>query len=249
MSLPAKFLARPFAHRGLHDAGDGRPENSLAAAEAAIEHGYGIEFDVQGTADARAVVFHDYALDRLTGANGAVRQKTVAELAHIRLTSSDEGIPSLGEFLALVAGRVPLLLEIKDQDGALGKGVGTLEKAVAEALDGYEGDVAVMSFNPNSVAVMKDFAPDRPRGLVTSAFLRARWPVAKAVRSRLRKIPDYARTGAVFITHQFSDLDRVRVAQLKAAGATVICWTVRSVEEERAARRVADNVTFEGYLA
>ena len=120
---------------------------------------------------------------------------------------------------------------------------------MAEALDGYTGDVAVMSFNPNSVAVMKDLAHDRPRGLVTSAFLRSRWPVAKAVRSRLRKISDYGRTGAVFITHQVSDLDRARVAQLKAAGASVICWTVRSVEEERAARKVADNVTFEGYLA
>jgi glycerophosphoryl diester phosphodiesterase len=249
MSLPATFLNRPFAHRGLRDVADGRPENSLAAAEAAIAGGYGIELDVQGTADAGAVVFHDYALDRLTSATGAVRLKSASELAGIRLTGGDEGVPSLSEFLELVAGRVPILLEIKDQDGALGANVGGLEAAVAVAIDGYDGDVAVMSFNPHSVATMQDLSPERPRGLVTGALPSERWAVPETVLARLREIPDYTRTGSVFISHQASDLDRPRVAELKHGGATVVCWTVRSPEEELAARKVADNVTFEGYLA
>ncbi len=247
--LPDIYLRRPFAHRGFHDAGDGRPENSLAAARAAIAHGYGIEFDVQLTANGEAVVFHDYVLDRLTGASGAVRQRTAAELAGIRLTDRDEGIPSLQEFLKVVAGRVPLLLETKDQDGALGEDVGPLELAVAMALDDYDGDVALMSFNPHSVAAMKVLARNRPRGLVTSAFPKGKWPISEAVLASLREIPDYSRTGSVFITHKASDLDRPRVTALKSEGATILCWTVRSPEEERIARQVADNVTFEGYLA
>ena len=247
--LPDIYLRRPFAHRGLHEADDGRSENSRAAAEAAIRNGYGIELDVQGTADAGAVVFHDYALDRLTGATGSVRRYTVGELADIRLTGGDEGVPSLAEFLELVAGRAPVLLEIKDQDGALGKDVGPLELAVAVALDGYDGDVAVMSFNPHSVAALKVLAPERPRGLVTGAFPPGKRPVPEAILARLRGIPDYDRTGSVFITHQARDLDRARVAELKRGGATVLCWTVRSPEDEREARKVADNVTFEGYLA
>ena len=247
--LPEIFLRRPFAHRGLHDVGDRRPENSLAAAKAAIEHGYGIELDVQLTADAKAVVFHDYKLDRLTGSSGAVQQKSTAELAEIQLTGGDEGIPSLADFLGLVAGRVPLLLEIKDQDGALGKDVGPLERAVAAAIKDYQGDVAVMSFNPHSVAAMKETAPTCPRGLVTEAFPRTKWAAPKATLKRLREIPDYQRTGSVFISHQARDLNRPRVAELKQEGATILCWTIRSAKEERAARRVADNVTFEGYLA
>ena len=155
----------------------------------------------------------------------------------------------MSEFLKLVAGRVPILLEVKDQDGALDENIGALESAVAAAIDGYDGDVALMSFNPHSVAAMKEFTPERPCGLVTGALPGDRWAVPEAVLARLREIPDYTRTGSVFISHQASDLDRPRVAELKHGGATVICWTVRTPEEELAARKVADNVTFEGYLA
>lgn len=249
MSLPANFLFRPFAHRGLHDLADGRPENSLAAASAAIANNYGIELDVQLTGDGEAVVFHDYALDKLTEATGAVRQRVLADLEKTHLAGGDEGIPSLSDFLALVAGQVPVLLEIKDQDGSLGENVGPLEHAVARAIENYRGDVAVMSFNPHSVATMKKLAPDRPNGLVTEAFPSDEWHASEAVLERLREIRDYDRTGSEFITHQVSDLNRPRVAELKRGGATVFCWTVRSPEEERIARTIADNVTFEGYLA
>ena len=122
----------------------------------------------------------------------------------------------------------------------------TLRERLAQT---YQGDVAVMSFNPHSVAAMKDLAPTCPRGLVTEAFPRAKWAASKATLKRLREIPDYQRTDSVFISHQARDLNRPRVAELKQGGASIICWTIRSAKEERAARRVADNVTFEGYLA
>ena len=66
MSAPEWLVARPIAHRGLHDPAAGLIENTLAAADAAIAGGYAIECDVQDTADGEAVVFHDFTLDRLT---------------------------------------------------------------------------------------------------------------------------------------------------------------------------------------
>ncbi|GGL56880.1 glycerophosphodiester phosphodiesterase family protein [Wenxinia marina] len=249
--LPQAFLRRPIAHRAYHDRAAGRPENSAEAIRAAVEAGYGIEVDVQLTEDGAAVVFHDDDLKRLTGVAGPVRGRTASALADLPLLGGTTGAPTLVEALGLVQGRVPLLVEIKDQDGAMSAGgVGPLEEATARALHGYEGEVAVMSFNPHSVAAMADLAPDVPRGLTTSAYDPDGWPTLPAgVRDRLRGIPDYDGTGASFISHEAADLSRPRVAELKAAGAAILTWTIRSAAAERAARAVADNVTFEGYPA
>lgn len=247
--LPPSFARVPLAHRALHDLKAGRPENSRAAIRAAITAGYGLEIDIQLSADGAAMVFHDYHLERLTDVQGAVRLFSAADLKSTALRGGDEGIPDLAEVLELVAGRVPVLIELKDQDGAMGTNVGPLERATADALKGYQGDVAVMSFNPNSVAMMQDLLPDVPRGITTSAYVTADWPLSKAVCDHLRDIPDYDRVGASFISHEVSDLDRPRVTELKQAGAMVCCWTVRSAEQEALARQVADNITFEGYGA
>lgn len=247
-ALPAAFLTRAIAHRALH--GSGAPENSRAAVRRAVAAGYGIEIDLQLSADGVAMVFHDYALSRLTAATGPVRQHTAAELAKIQLTGGVDGIPTLAEVLEIVAGQVPLLIEIKDQDGALGPRVGPLEQAAARDLAGYSGPVAVMSFNPHSMTSMAALAPHLPRGLITCAFDAEDWPTVPAPRrDALRDIPDYADVGACFISHEAADLDRPRVAELKATGATILCWTIRSHPAEIAARKVADNITFEGYTA
>lgn len=248
MTLDSAFYDLPLAHRALHDVTDGRPENSRAAIRAAIAGGYGIEVDVQLSADGAAMVFHDYALDRLTSEAGTVRERDAAALGHVQLSGGDEGIPDLPEVLELVAGRVPLVVEIKDQDGAMGPDVGPLEAATAAALQGYAGPLAVMSFNPHSVMRMAELLPDVPRGIVTSAY-SADWPLPNDVRDHLRAIPDYDRVGACFISHEVSDLARPRVAALKAKGAMICCWTVRSAAQEAEARQIAHNVTFEGYTA
>lgn len=248
--LPPEFLSRPLAHRGYHDRARGIPENSRAAFAAAIAAGYGIELDVQLSRDHHAMVFHDYRLDRLTPDTGAVRKHSRAELAHIPLTGGSESIPDLDEVLALVAGRTPLLIEIKDQDGAMMHDVGPLEIAVAGSLKGYRGPVAVMSFNPHAVEVFASAAPDVPRGLTTCAYQQADWPeLPDEVFAHLRDIPHYDRVGASFISHLAADLNRPRVAALKDKGAKVLCWTVRSAAQETEARKVAHNITFEGYAA
>lgn len=250
MTLPASFLARPITHRALHDRAAGRVENSLAAIQAAIDAQYGIEIDVQLTSDGHAMVFHDEVLDRLTAETGLVNTRTRAQLESIALKDDSGTIPALETVLEMVAGQVPLLIEIKDQDGAMGQGIGALETATAAALKHYTGDVAVMSFNPHSVAKMAELAPDIPRGITSSSYDAESWPELPAdIRDALRQIPDYTRTGACFISHEASDLERDRVATLMAQGATILCWTIRSPAAEARAREIAHNVTFEGYLA
>lgn len=248
--LDQRFLTTPIAHRALHDVANGRPENSRAAIQAAIDAGYGIEIDLQLSKDQVPMVFHDYALDRLAQAKGAIQKKTSKELNAIPLIGGQEGIPDLAEVLELVDGQVPLLIEFKDQDGEMGNDLGPLEEAAAVLLNQYQGPLAVMSFNPNSVARLATLSPDIPRGLVTSSYSYEAWaPLPKEVCDHLREIPDYDRVGASFISHEVADLMRPRVAALKTQGAHILCWTVTSAAMETKAREVAENITFEQYLA
>lgn len=249
-ALPPAFLATPIAHRALHDRAVGRPENSRAAIRAAVAAGYGIEIDLQLSADGVAMVFHDERLDRLTAETGWVKDRTAADLAAIRLHDAEDGIPTLTEVLAIIAGAVPLLIEVKDQTLTPDGSVGPLEQATATTLAGYPGPVALMSFNPDSVAELARLCPQIPRGLTTGAYdYEGYAPLAPDLCDRLREIPDYDRTGASFISHEAADLHRPRVAALKAQGARILCWTIRSPEAEATARQIAENVTFEGYLS
>ncbi len=250
MTLPAAFLTRPITHRGLHDLAQGRAENSTRAFAAAIEAGYGIELDLQLSRDGVPMVFHDYDLGRLTDERGPVAQRDAAELEAIALKGDGGTIPTLAMVLNQVAGQVPLVIEIKDQDGALGPNIGPMGKAVAEVLGGYDGPLAVMSFNPHAIIEMRKLLPDVPRGFVTDPYKADDWPtVPAATRERHAKIPDYDTADCCFISHNVNDLGAARVAELKQAGASILCWTVRSAQVEQDARRIVDNVTFEGYLA
>jgi glycerophosphoryl diester phosphodiesterase len=248
--LPDSFLTLPIAHRALHDQTQGRIENSAQAVKAAVAAGYGIEVDLQLSSDGVPMVFHDEALDRLTEVSGPVNARTAADLGRIRLKGSADTIPTLTDILALIDGKVPLLIEIKDQSLVMGPTDGKLEAATAAALQGYRGDVALMSFNPHSIAHMAHLAPHLPRGITSSVYNPDDWaPLPAEVCSRLRDIPDYDPTLSSFISHEAADLARDRVADLKSRGASILCWTIRSPEAEAAARKFAHNVTFEGYQA
>lgn len=248
MILPPSFLERPITHRGLHDRSKGIAENSRDAFEAAINAGFPIECDLQLSMDEHPMVFHDYGLKRLTAETGPIRQRDVKTLQKTALLGSQNTIDTLPDILSLIAGRVPLLIEIKDQDGAMGPYIGTLEERTADALKDYKGDVAVMSFNPNSTRRMKQLMPEIPCGITTSAFDPDHWPLSKQRCEELRDIPDFEDCGASFISHEAADLDRPRVAELKEAGAKVLCWTIRSQREADAALKTAHNITFEGYM-
>ncbi|MCK0150279.1 phosphodiesterase [Marivita sp. S6314] len=248
--LSPAFFTKPIAHRGYHNTANGRSENSPSAFAAAIKAGYGIELDLQLSRDGVPMVFHDHVLDRLTDESGPVRDRDADALQKIVLTGGMDRIPTFADVLTQVDGAVPLLVELKDQHGEMGVTDGVLEAATAQALAEYRGDVALMSFNPNMIAPLQRLCPDIPRGLISSAWRKSDEPqVPVDTRARLAAIPDFETVGADFLSHDVTNLNAPRVEQLKARRVPIFCWTVRSVEQEQEARKVADNITFEGYAA
>ncbi len=232
------FLARqPYAHRGMH--GGGIIENSRAAFSAAIAGGFGIELDVRMARDGAAMVFHDATLERLTDATGTVAEMRGDELARIALKGTAETIPMLVEILELIAGRVPLLIEIK----AKHEPVGPLCLAVRRALEGYRGPVAVMSFNPDAGRWFRRHAPKRIRGLVVTE------EQAQGIDARLRggiaRLISLFRARPDFLAYDIRDLPSGFAARQRKRGIKVLTWTVRGSQQEETAARHADEIIFE----
>lgn len=232
----AWLTARPIAHRGFHDLTRGRPENSLAAFEAAVEHRYAIECDLHLSSDSVPIVFHDDDLGRLTGTSGCVRDRSAAELRGLRLHGTTEGVPSLDALLELTDGRVPLVLELKRMPGR----DSGFARAVAERLRRYDGPVALMSFDPALIADVKAAAPHLARGLTAEGDWRSG---ADHIRAMTQLRVD-------FISYAIRDLPTpVPVLANKVFGVPLICWTVRSPEQLRKAKAWTDQITFEGFEA
>src|SRR4051812_32205162 len=208
----AALGAVPFAHRGLH--GGGRVENSNGAFRAAAEAGYGIELDVQLSRDFWPMVFHDDRLDRLTNKSGPLAALTASELRSIRLYTSNEVMPTLGEALGIVGARVPVLIEVK----APGRRVAPLCEAVARALEGYAGPLGLMSFNPEVGAWFARRAPDRLRGLVVSERGN------KGLRGRLERPLALWRSRADFLAYDVRDLPSRFAAAARSRGVPVYTW-------------------------
>lgn len=225
--------ARPFAHRGLH--GPGRPENSRAAFEAAIAAGSGIELDVQKSRDGRAIVFHDYKLDRLTTARGLVADLAADALGELRLSGTAETIPSLGDVLRLVAGRTPLLIEVKSPD----RHIVPLCRAVEATLADYAGPVGIMSFNPEAGFWFSRHAPERLRGLVVTESGKKGW------RGRIERLLSFWRARTDFLAYDLRDLPSAFAAGKRAAGIPVFTWTVRSLDDRARAASCADQIIYE----
>jgi len=249
-AVPPGFWAQPFAHRGLHDGGAGRPENSLAAFDAAIAHGYAIELDVQASADGEAMVFHDYAMKRLTGQEGRINAHSAAELRAIGLTGGGT-IPDLETVLRRIDGRAPVLVEIKDQSGAFGETDGVLERRVCAVVRGcaHPESCAIMSFNPYSVLAAKTHAPAIARGLVSYDFEHPHDAHVEAGHRRaLAEMAMLERCDAGFVSYGVENLSTPPVEKLRERGVPVICWTVRSAAQAHGVRGLCDQITFEGYL-
>jgi glycerophosphoryl diester phosphodiesterase len=249
MPAPAWLIRRPIAHRGLHDPVHGIPENSLAAATAAIAADYAIEADIRPAADATPVVFHDRKLKRLTGRPGRTEDVAPQDLAQLRLAGTGEPVPTLDEFLAAVAGRTALLLEIKSDDVRAGGLALRFLSELADRLDRYRGPVAVMSFDPAAVACMARLAPDVPRGLVARAYCAPEDLKALGAWQawRRRNLIALIETGASFAAYDATALPATAPALARLTGKRVLSWTVRSEHEQRRLRRHVDQIIFEGF--
>lgn len=231
------LVERPIAHRGLHG-GPAAPENSLAAFELAVRAGIPIELDVHRTIDGEVIVFHDDNLKRMTGVDKETRAACWAELTDLRLGGTGERIPGLREVLDLVAGRVPLLVEVKNRGS-----VGPLEEAVAGLLRGYGGSFAVQSFNPFSLSWFRLRHPGMVRGQLAGDFRGA--GLAWYKKRLLRNLLLNRWSQPHFIAYDIRCLPHGAVTRAKRGGAFVLAWTVDTAENLTRARKLADNVIFE----
>ncbi|MCC0057008.1 MAG: glycerophosphodiester phosphodiesterase [Rhodobiaceae bacterium] len=236
---------RPIAHRGLHDASAGIVENTLPAAQAAVDGDYGIEVDLQLSADGVPMVFHDDTLDRLTEGTGPVAAQTADALGEIPFKIGSATMPTLAALLSLVDGRVPLVIELKSDF----QNSGALEQAVAAQLETYTGPVAVMSFDPRMVEQFRQIAPAVTRGIVAESFSRpADWPeLTVGQRRRLRWMTHLPSSRPHFVAYGIRDLPAFMPLALRALGRPLLTWTVRSPADRTRAARWTDQMIFEGF--
>jgi glycerophosphoryl diester phosphodiesterase len=237
------LTARPIAHRGLH--GPGAVENTPTAFTAAIAAGYAIETDLQITADGEAVVHHDAKLGRLTEGTGALASMTVAELKRVAFKETADRIITLGELLDLVAGRATLAIELK----SLGDGDARLARRAAQVLAGYTGPAALMSFDPFQVAVVREAAPARTRGLIAE---RAHGRPGEALGTRWRRTAGYlahlVRARPQFLAYSVADLPALPPLVARyVLRRPMLTWTVRTEADRAKAAKWADQIIFEGW--
>ncbi|QJB69625.1 glycerophosphodiester phosphodiesterase family protein [Parasphingorhabdus halotolerans] len=224
---------QPYAHRGLH--GSGILENSSAAFESAIQLGHGIECDVQAAEDGRAFVFHDYELDRLTDQTGVLARMRPEDIDRVQLKDGHGKIPRLRETLDQIAGRVPVLIEIKSKNMR----VGPLCLSVRRALEGYTGKAAIMSFNPLVSAWFRKNAEHVVRGLVVTEEDTKNW------RGRIARHRNLWAAKPDFLAYDVRDFPSSFAASQRSRGLPVVTWTVRTAEQERIAAMYADEPVYE----
>lgn len=245
------LTTKPIAHRGLHDRSRGVVENTASAAEAAIARGLTIECDVQRTADDDAVVFHDFALDRLTqDGHGAIEALTAGEVARLAMRDTADRVMRLHDFLALVGGRVPLIVEIKSGfDGDM-----RLTERTAATVAAYGGPLVLQSFDPAVIAHLRDHpalgGKAIPRGIVAEASYDGpdyrRLPLER--RRVLAEFLFFADARPDFISYRATDLPRAAPHLCRTAlGLPVLGWTIRSPDQAVAAKPWVDQIIFEGF--
>lgn len=232
---PEWLTAAPIAHRGQWTDGPEAPENSLAAFDEAAVNGFPVELDVHRSADGVIVVIHDEELERVTGETGAVSESQAAYLTKLRLLGGEETIPTLQDALDLVDGRVPVFVEIKNPGE-----VGALEDELAEMLSAYDGEVAVMSFNPFSLQRVAERAPEIPRGQLASAFEGE--DLAWYEKLLLRNLLMNWASKPDFIAYDIAELPSPVTTLQRWRGRPLLGWTADTPEEREAAAAHVDQV-------
>jgi glycerophosphoryl diester phosphodiesterase len=251
VNAPSWLVERPIAHRGLHDTAKGVIENTLRAAEAAIAESFAIECDIQLSADGEAIVFHDETLDRLTDAAGPISARTAAELAKIRVKGSSESLPTFAALLDKVAGRTPIICELKsrfDGDWRIA------DRASALAAT-YDGPLAFKSFDHDLVAYLRLRRPPMlpPRGpcpiglLAQASFDGPDWALLSADQKRdWTDFDHYDLARPDFLSWNVDDLPhKIPFLVKELTGAPIMVWTVRTPEQRKAAHKWADQIVFD----
>lgn len=230
---PGWLTARPYAHRGLH--GGGIVENSRAAFEAAIAKDFGIELDVRSARCGTPFVFHDASLTRLCGIDERLGDLDRTDVSSARLKGEGGTIPTLDEIFDLVAGRVPVLVEVKSERALDSRFCGQL----LDVLTGYQGPAALMSFDPRLMQWFAGHAPELLRGLVISEEGKSRFKglIEKGLAVRIAR-PD-------FLAYDIRSLPASFAGRWRRSGRPLLSWTVRSAADASIARQHADQIIHE----
>ena len=234
--LNIKWLtARPIAHRGLHDSNNKIWENTLPAFSAAIAGNYAIECDVHLTKDGEVIVFHDDVLDRLAGREGRICDLTLAQATALTIGTTQDHPPSLRQMLDLIAGRVPVVIELK---GIEGQDEG-LVAAVAKELKDYQGDAAIMSFDHHLVRLFRSDAPGIVAGLTAEGTKPSD---IEAHFAMLAYDVDFVSYSVHHLPNPFITFFRDVLKR------PVITWTVRNPEQKALSDLNAEQITFEAFI-
>ena len=247
MRAPAWLTARPVAHRGLHDLSRGIVENMPGAVQAAIAGNFSIEVDIQLSADGEAMVHHDDALGRLNEGSGLLLEKTATELKAVKFRATSERMMTLADLCTLVAGRVPLVIEVKSHFDGDRK----LVTRMAEVPSAHSGPAPAMSLDPDQVLALRQTAPGLPRGITAQRYYDDDY---------WKKLTKEQRDGMLYLRHGFRTEPHFVafwVNQLPAPapwiarnifGCPLLTWTVRTPEQRARAARYADQMIFEGFV-
>jgi glycerophosphoryl diester phosphodiesterase len=250
VNAPSWLVERPIAHRGLHDSARGVIENTLGAAEAAIAGGFGIECDIQLSVDGEAIVFHDETLDRLTDATGPLSSLSAAEIAKLGIKGSGEPPPTFTAFLETVAGRTPIICELKsrfDGDWRIA------DRAAALAAT-YDGPLAFKSFDPDLAAYLRLRRPHARPGpcpiglLAQGSYDDPYWDFLSAEQKRdWTDFDHYDRARPDFLSFNVDDLPhKIPFLVKEFTDAPIMVWTVKTAEQREAAHKWADQIVFDG---
>ena len=241
-TLP-KLRGHLYAHRGYYQNPE-IPENSMAAFRRALERGWGVELDVHLLHDGTLAVFHDSDLLRMTGKEGKIEDLNFAELNALRLLGTQEQIPTFNSILALFAGRVPLIIELKTANGNHRE----LAEAVCKRLDRYEGVFCLESFDPWALEDVAKLRPDFCRGQLAENFFRNPFGLSLSKRFAGTNLSFNFLTRPDFVAYNFRDRKQLSNRLAKHLwGIQNVCWTIRSPQELEDCRKEDIIPIFEGF--
>ncbi len=235
--MSAELWRTLYAHRGLHTKDKTVPENSMAAFAAAVENGYGIELDVNLTADNQVVVFHDDGLKRLCGIDKKIIDCTYEELQRYRLLGTQEKIPLFTDVLKLVGGKKALIVELKTSSRRK-----ELCEKTAGILDGYKGPYCIESFDPRIVRWFKKNRPQTVRGQL-SAKCNGQLPFFQGLL--LTGLYFNIVTRPHFVAYKHEDIIRFKLGLYRLLGGKLVGWTVRDTDDASCLMRYFDTIIFE----
>ncbi|MBO0755952.1 MAG: glycerophosphodiester phosphodiesterase [Bradyrhizobiaceae bacterium] len=241
-------MARPIAHRGLHDTNRGIIENTASAVRAAIEGRYGIEVDLQISSDGEAMVYHDDRLGRLTEGDERLTVMTAADLKRIRFRATSDRMLTLGELCDLVREQATLVLELKSAFN----GDHRIALRTVDVLKSYRGAVAAMSFDPDLVATLKEAAPGLTRGITAMGrYDHSEWaPLSLWQRLTFPHLLQSALARPHFVAYALNDLPAVAPSfARRACGVPLLAWVARCEDDRMRATRVCDQIIFEDFQA